>query len=177
MAEVTKGLSYGGQNGLQFFCTETEQDASYGICQIFIDMVKDKLMIPASYEKCKEKVQEGICPAIAMQRKEKDAGHDLFFKPWRAPAIANNAVAPARSMANDKINLGFTPKDLSGDNAALKAPATKVPDMELSDAFSASPTYADAINATIKENIASAEADKKPLSLLERAKLMSKGKQ
>lgn len=70
--------SKSGYNRYYFYCESCGKQVTYASTLFLIDAVKES-HAPNYNPKCCRAIKKGICPALAMQEREREAGKALFF--------------------------------------------------------------------------------------------------
>lgn len=91
---IDRKLSMGGINAFYFHCDTYQGRSNYAVCQHTIDAVLEERVQLRSG--CVDMIRNGTCPALAMRKREEEAGKALFFID-RREQLARFAEASAKS--------------------------------------------------------------------------------
>jgi len=79
--EIPIELSMAGYNAFYFHCDTYHGRSNFAVCQHTIDAVVDRKMQLRS--DCPGAIECGSCPALAMRKREQEAGRALYFEDRR----------------------------------------------------------------------------------------------
>jgi len=161
--------SYGGKNAYQMDCEVTGEVVPYGICQIIVENVRNRVMIPKSYERCVESIKAETCPAVRMQKEEAEAKKVLYFEPWK-PADCFKHTPPVEVQPEHRPLVLKFKDGPTVDSANVQpkrggvAPVDAIRGQkDKSPLTFDTPSYADVINAAIAEAKKPAQTVEEPV--------------